>query len=275
MNGQYDLPLPRWTLAIFSAAILVFLVAPALIVIPVSFSSGSIMAFPLPGFSTQWYEEVVNSPAWRSAVTNSLLIGGAAAVLATVLGTAGALGIERAGRGLKAGALALSVFPLVVPIIIVALGGYLTLVRLGLNNTYWGAIVLHAMLGMPFVIISVLSALQAFDRTLWRAAVSLGARPTTAFRRVMLPIIMPGVVTGAVFAFATSLDEVVVASFVTAPAQKTIPLQMFSGIKTNTDPNIAAAATILLSLSAVFLCAIEMLRRRSEQLAGKRGMETP
>jgi len=275
MSVQYDVPWPQWALAVFTAAMLVLLIAPALIVIPVSFSSGSIMAFPLPGFSMQWYAEVIGSPAWQAAVINSLLIGAAAALLATALGTAGALGIDRAGPRLRVAALALAVFPLVVPIIIVALGGYLTLVRIGLNNTYWGAIVLHAMLGMPFVIISVLSALQAFDRTLWRAALSLGARPITAFRRVMLPIVMPGVVTGAVFAFATSLDEVVVASFVTAPAQKTIPLQMFSGIKTNTDPNIAAAATILLALSAVFLCAIEMLRRRSERLVGKRGTEAP
>lgn len=271
----YDLPLPRSILALFSGVLLILLIAPALVVVPVSFSSGSIMAFPLPGFSTQWYQEVLTAPPWRSAISNSLLIGAAATLLATAIGTAGALGIDQLRRGLKTGALLLSLLPLMVPIVIIALGGYLALVKVGLNNTYWAAILLHAMLGLPFVTISVLSALQGFDRTLWRAAASLGAKPATAFRRVMLPIILPGVITGAVFAFATSFDEVVVASFVTAPAQKTIPLQMFSGIKDNTGPNVTAAATILLLLSVVFLGTIELLRRHSERLLGKRAGGQP
>jgi putative spermidine/putrescine transport system permease protein len=148
------------------------------------------------------------------------------------------------------------------------------MVKVGLNNTYWAAILLHAMLGLPFVVISVLSALQGFDNNLWRAAASLGAGPVTAFRRVMLPIILPGVLTGAVFAFAISLDEVVVASFVTAPAQKTIPLVMFSGIKENTGPIVTAAATLLLATSILFLCAVELLRRRSERLTGRTTDET-
>ncbi len=273
MIERYDLPVSKTVLGIFSAVVLGFLVAPALVVIPISFSSGTIMAFPLPGLSLQWYQEVLFLPTWRSAVVNTALIGVAAAALATVIGTIGAVGIDRLGRRLKTATLLLSIFPLMVPIVIVALGGYLMLVAIGLNNTYWGAILLHAMLGLPFVVISVLSALQGFDRNLWRAASSLGAKPTTAFRRVVLPIILPGVVTGAVFAFATSLDEVVVASFVTAPAQKTIPLQMFSGIKDNTGPNVTAAATILLVLSVVFLCVVEILRRRSERLIGRRGTQ--
>jgi putative spermidine/putrescine transport system permease protein len=230
------------------------------------------MSFPLPGLSARWYEEVLLSPAWRTAIMNSALIGTASMALATVIGTAGAVGIERLGSWLKTGTLLLSIYPLMVPIVIIALGGYLALVEIGLNNTYWGAILLHAMLGLPFVTISVSSALQGFDRNLWRAASSLGARPLTTFRRVMLPVILPGVITGAVFAFATSLDEVVVASFVTAPAQKTIPLQMFSGIKDNTGPNVAAAATVLLLLSVIFLAVIEILRRRSERLVGRRSL---
>lgn len=270
MNESYDLPVSRRLAGAFTALMLVLLIAPALIVIPISFSSGAIMAFPLPGFSLRWYEEVLTAPPWRAAVVNTLLIGSAAMVLATVLGTLSALGIDRLGSRGKTAALLLSAFPLMVPVVIVALGGYLVLVRIGLNNTYWGAILLHAMLGLPFVVISVLSALQGFDRNLWRAATSLGAKPIVAFRRIMLPIILPGIVTGAVFAFATSLDEVVVASFVTAPAQKTIPLQMFSGIKDNTGPNVTAAATLLLLLSVAFLCAIELLRRRAERLASGR-----
>ncbi len=269
MVDRYDLPLPAWAFRAFTLVMLVFLVAPALIVVPVSFSSGTIIAFPFPGYSARWYAEVLAAPVWRAGVANSLIVGCAAAALSTVVGTLGALGIRRLPPRPKVAILVLVLFPLMVPIVITALGGYLAMVKIGLNNTYWAAILLHAMLGLPFVAISVLSALEGFDDNLWRAAASLGAGPVTAFRRVMLPIILPGVVTGAVFAFAISLDEVVVASFVTAPAQKTIPLVMFSGIKENTGPIVTAAATLLLAMSILFLCAIELLRRRGERLSGK------
>jgi putative spermidine/putrescine transport system permease protein len=273
--NSYDLPLPPWAFRAYTMMVLVFLVAPALIVIPVSFSSGSIIAFPFPGYSGRWYAEVISAPVWKAGVMNSLIIGCAAAALSTVLGTQGAVGIRLLPSRFRLAVLVLVLFPLVVPIVITALGGYLAMVKIGLNNTYWAAILLHAMLGLPFVVISVLSALEGFDQNLWRAAASLGAPPIMAFRRVMLPIILPGVLTGAVFAFAISLDEVVVASFVTAPAQKTIPLVMFSGIKENTGPIVTAAATLLLVTSILFLCAIELLRRRSVRLSGKAADETP
>lgn len=268
-SEHYDLPFRPFLLRAFTGAVLIFLVAPALIVIPVSFSSGTIIAFPLPGFSTQWYAEVLASSKWRSAVLNSLIIGASAACFATVLGTLGALGINRLTRTARTAVLLLALFPLMVPIVIVALSGYLAMAQVGLNNTYWAAILLHAMLGLPFVTISVLSALEGFDPKLWLAATSLGARPVTAFRRVMLPIILPGVITGTVFAFAVSLDEVVVASFVTAPTQHTIPLTMFSGIKENTGPIVTAAATLLLLVSAMLLCTVELLRRRFERLSAR------
>lgn len=267
MTERYDLPLPVWILRGFAFLMLIFLVVPALVVIPVSFSSGTIIGFQFPGYSTRWYSEVLTAPAWQAGIVNSLIIGCSATILSTVIGTLGALGIRRLTPRMRIPVLVLALFPLMVPVVIIALGGYLAMVKIGLNNTYWAAIILHAMLGLPFVTISVLSALEGFDENLWRAATSLGARPRTAFRRVMLPIILPGVVTGAVFAFAISLDEVVVASFVTAPAQKTIPLVMFSGIKENTGPIVTAAATLLLLLSILFLGAIELLRRRSERLA--------
>ena len=148
------------------------------------------------------------------------------------------------------------------------------MVHLGLNNTYWAAIILHAALGLPLAAISVLAAMAGFDPDLWRAALSLGASPVTAFRRVMLPLILPGIVAGSVFAFATSLDEVVVACFVTAPTQRTIPLVMFAGIKENTGPIVAAAATILLAFSIIFLTTVELLRRRSERFYAKSGTAT-
>jgi len=265
VSDLYALPLPRTAFRIHAIAVCTFLVAPALIVVPVSFSSGSIIAFPLPGFAFDWYGEVLHSVAWRNALANSLIIGSSAALLATALGMGGALGLDRLSRRMKSIVMMLTLLPFVVPIILIALGGYLALALLDLNNTYAGVVVLHATLGIPFVTISVLAALRGFDRNLWRAASGLGASPIVAFRRVMLPIILPGVVTGAVFAFATSLDEVVVASFVTAPTQRTLPLQMFAGIKENTGPIVTAVATLLLLLSGGFLICVELLRRRSDR----------
>jgi putative spermidine/putrescine transport system permease protein len=195
-----------------------------------------------------------------------LIIGMGAASLATLLGLSGAIGIDRLPSRLWLPAMIASLLPFFVPVVLIALGGYLELAMLGLNNTYVGIIILHAAMGVPFVVISVTATLQGFDRNLWRAATGLGAAPVVAFRRVVLPIIFPGVLTGAVFAFATSLDEVVVASFVTSPTQRTLPLHMFAGIKENTGPIVTAVATLLLLLAGSFLVCVELLQRRSERL---------
>jgi putative spermidine/putrescine transport system permease protein len=263
---HYTLPFSPRGFAVYAYILLAILVLPALVVVPVSFSSGSIIAFPLPGFSLQWYAEALASVAWRDAVVNSAIIGVNTAVLATVLGTAGALGLRRLPMGVRRVVFSMTLLPLLIPIVILALGGYLALAEVGLTNTYTGVIVMHTMLGLPFVVISVSAALEAFDDNLWRAAIGLGASPLLAFRRVMLPLILPGVLTGAIFAFATSLDEVVVAAFVASPTQRTIPLHMFSGIKENTGPIVATVATLLLIVSALFMAVIEYLRRRSERI---------
>lgn len=266
MSDLYALPAPRGVFRVYVTFVLAFLILPALIVVPVSFSAGSIIAFPLPGFSTRWYAEAVKSVAWRNALENSLIIGLGAALLATALGISGALGIDRLSPRLRSPALLLSLIPFVVPVILIALGGFLALAVLGLNNTYVGIIILHAAMGVPFVVISVTASLQGFDRNLLRAAGGLGASPAVAFRRVMLPMILPGVLTGAVFAFAASLDEVVIASFVTGPTQRTLPLQMFAGIKENTGPIVTSVATLLLLLAGSFLVCVEALQRRSDRL---------
>jgi putative spermidine/putrescine transport system permease protein len=267
MSTDYGLPLPRGWMRLGSILLVVILVLPALVVVPISFSSGSIIAFPLPGFSWHWYGEAAASPAWRDALLSSLRVGAASTLIATVIGTAAALGIDRLQGRTRAIVLLATLLPLVIPIVILALGAYFALAMVGLSNSLTGLVIFHAALGLPFVTLSVVASLQGFDRTLWRAAASLGASPITAFRRVMLPIIAPGVAAGAIFAFAMSLDEVVVASFVTAPSQRTLPLQMFSGIKENTGPIVTAVATLLLLLSMTFLLVVEMLRRRSRRLA--------
>jgi len=253
-------------LAVLTALVLAFLVAPILIVIPLSFSSGSFLYYPLPGLSLRWYHDFFTSTFWLPSVWNSLIVGTSATVLATALGTLAALGMWRArfpGRRLI---LALVIAPMVVPVVIIAVGVYFAFAPLGLNDGYAGLILAHTTLGVPFVVVTVLATLSGFDRTLLRAAASLGARPLTAFRRVTLPLILPGVASGAVFAFAASFDEVVVALLIAGPGQRTLPRQMFAGINDNISLTITAAATMLIAISLLLMVAVEALRRRSERL---------
>ena len=258
-------------LALFTAAVLVFLVAPIVIIIPLSFSSGSFFMYPLPGLSLRWYHDFFTSSFWLPSVWNSLLVGSCATLLATVLGTLAALGLWRTrfpGQGLL---LAILISPMVVPVIIVAVGVYFAFAPLGLNDGYAGLILAHTTLAAPVVVITVLATLAGFDRTLLRAASSLGARPLTTFRRVMLPLIAPGVLSGAVFAFAASFDEVVVALLIAGPGQRTLPRQMFAGINDNISLTITAAATMLIAISLVFMVFVGWLQRRGERLRRARG----
>ena len=248
--------------------VFIFLVAPLFAIVPLSFNAGIFLHYPLEGLSLRWYREFLGSEIWLGSIRNSLIVGSAATVLATTLGTLAALGLRFAdlpGRGLI---MALIISPLVVPVIIVAVALNFAFAPLGLTNTYTGLILAHAALGAPFVVITVAATLEGFDRNLIRAAASLGAPPVTVFFRVILPLILPGMVSGALFAFVTSLDEVVVALFVAGPAQRTLPRQMFSGIRENISPTILAVATVLVLVSIVLLVTIELLRRRNERLRG-------
>ena len=253
----------RAALAVVSGLTLAFLVLPILVIVPLSFSSGSFFQYPLPGFSVRWYEDFFGSSFWLPSVFNSLLVGTSATVLATLLGTLAALGLWRArfpGQGLV---LALLISPIVVPVVIVAVGVYFAFAPLGLTDGYAGLILAHTALAAPFVVITVLATLAGFDRTLLRAAANLGATPLAAFRRVVLPLILPGVLSGAVFAFAASFDEVVVALLIAGPGQRTLPRQMFSGINDNISLTITAAATMLIAISLVFMALVGWLQRRS------------
>jgi putative spermidine/putrescine transport system permease protein len=253
-------------LAVLTALVLVFLVAPILIIVPLSFSSGAFFFYPLPGFSLRWYQDFFTSTFWLPSVWNSLIVGVSATLLATLLGTLAALGMWRArfpGQGLI---LALLISPMVVPVIIVAVGVYFAFAPIGLTDGYAGLILAHTTLAVPFVVVTVLATLSGFDRTLLRAAASLGARPLATFRRVTLPLILPGVASGAVFAFATSFDEVVVALLIAGPGQRTLPRQMFAGINDNISLTITAAATMLIAISLLLMTAVEWLRRRSLRL---------
>ncbi|BBK33262.1 putative spermidine/putrescine transport system permease protein [Stella humosa] len=248
--------------------VLAFLLLPVLAVIPLSFNAGSFLTYPMAGWSLRWYEDFFGSARWLAASRNSAFIGALATVLATALGTAAALGLDHVGRRSRQVLNALFILPVVVPVVVIGSSLYALMAPLGLTNGYFGLVLAHALLGAPFVVITVSATLRGFDRNLSRAALGLGASPLTAFRMVTLPLILPGVVSGAVFAFATSFDEIVVTLFLAGPQQRTLPLQMFDGVREQISPTITAAATLLFLLSVALVGVVELLRRRTERLRG-------
>jgi putative spermidine/putrescine transport system permease protein len=259
----------RILLVVAATLVLVFLIAPILAILPLSVNDGQYLVYPLRGFTLRWYEDFFGSERWSLAIWNSLVIGISATLVATVLGTLAAIGLSLAdfrGKALLTGVL---LAPMIVPIIIFAVGLAFLFGPIGWTQSYGLLIAAHAVLGAPFVVVTVTAALQSFDRNLARAALSLGASPVTMFRTVMLPLIAPGVASGALFAFATSLDEVITVLIVGGPQHRTIPREMFSGIRENISPTIAAAATVLIIVSVLLLLAVEALRRRGERLRAR------
>jgi putative spermidine/putrescine transport system permease protein len=260
----------RYGLWAICVLVLAFLILPILIIVPLSFSSGTFLTFPLPGLSLRWYQEFFTSAPWQLSLRNSLIVASATTALATVLGTLAALGLTRARLPGQTLLMGLIVSPMVVPLVIVAVGVYFAYAPFGLTSSLVGLTLAHTALAAPFVVITVSATLQGFDPNQARAGASLGASPVVVFRRIILPLILPGVISGALFAFVTSFDEVVVALFVTGPAERTLPRQMFNGIRENISPVIAAAATFVILISVLLLTALELLRRRNERLRGIR-----
>jgi putative spermidine/putrescine transport system permease protein len=253
-------------LALFTICACVFLFAPVLAIIPLSFSAGSFFHFPLPGLSVRWYEALFSSPVWVKALGNTLFVGTCATGLATFLGTLAAFGLWKSDLPGKPFIQGLLISPMVMPVIVVGVSAYYSFAQLELNNSYTGLILIHAVLGSPFVLVTVSASLASFNETLLKAAASLGASPSAAFLHVVLPIILPGVLSGAVFALAASVDDVVIALFVAGPEQLTLPRQMFLSSSDNFELTITAAATVMLVFSAALMAAAEMLRRRTEKL---------
>ena len=258
--------LTRLALWVITILVLTYLIAPLLVIIPLSFSSSAFLNYPIPSFSLHWYEDFLSSPEWRLAIWNSLVVGSITALLATSLGTLAALGLNRADFPFKRIVTAFFISPLVVPVIILAVGTYFFFAPLRLTGTYTGIIVAHTTMAIPFVVISVGATLTGLDENLVRAAFSLGAHPVRVFFKVILPLVLPGVVSGAVIAFATSLDEVVMILFLAGPEQNTIPRQMFNGIKYYLSPTITAVATVLIVVSIAILGLVGLLRRRMDKL---------
>ena len=251
----------RIALWVFGLLALLFLLAPVAAILPLSFSSGAFLSYPLPGLSLRWYQDFATSQFWLPALWNSLRLGAAVAVLACALGTLAAFGLWRARFPGRGAVMAVLLAPMVVPAIVVAVPLLLAFGPLGLTNSFLGLVLAHTVLGAPFVVTTVLAALAQFDPVQLRAAAACGANPARAFWRVCLPQIAPGVAAGAVFAFAISLDEVVVVLFLAGPAQRTLPRQMFSGLNDSISLTVMAAAMVMVLLSCLLLLAVTLLRR--------------
>lgn len=254
----------KLALRLYTAVVLLFLVAPMLVVVPLSFSAGEVLTLPVPGFSLRWYEDFFTSGRWLTAARNSVVVGTHTAALASLLGTLAAFGMFMWGRMPKLPLAALSL-PLVVPSVIVGVAMYFAFAMVGLTSTYSGLILAHTVLALPYVVVTVLAALQGFDRTLLRAATSLGAPFHVVFLRVVLPLIGPAVAAGALFAFAISFDELIVALFIAGPEQFTLPRQMLAGLREFLSPTIAAAAVLVTLVSLGLLALHQAVWGRRER----------
>jgi len=302
-SGRYRLPLPPYasskevlwfyTFRTICGAIFVFLITPIIILIPLSFNQEPYFSFT-PGmlaldpaaFSTRWYLDILqngmvdpeaitgwwsdvwNNAQWVRSIRNSFYIGILATILSTALGTLAAIGLASSDMPWRRPIMALLISPMIVPLVITASGLAFFFADIKLVKTYWGIILAHAVLGTPFVIITVTATLSGFDKSLTRASANMGAGPVRTFFKVQMPLILPGVISGALFAFITSFDEVVAVLQLADVRQRTIPRQMFSGIREQISPTILAVATILVIISIALLTVVELLRRRSERLRG-------
>lgn len=265
----------HWVFCVLCTLIFLFLIGPILVIIPLSFNaepyftfSEKMLSLDPEGYSLRWYQEFFTSDEWMRSIKNSIIVAVCATVLATVLGTLAALGLSSRFMPFRNTIMAILISPMIVPLIISAAAMFFFFSKLGLTQTYLGVILAHTALGIPFVVITVTATLSGFDHSLTRAAHSLGASPSRTFFRIILPLVTPGVVSGALFAFITSFDEVVVVLFIAGPAQTTIPIQMWSGIREEISPTILAVATLLVLVSILLLTTLELIRRRNERLRG-------
>ncbi len=255
--------------------IFLFLILPILVIMPLSFNAEpyftftpGMLAFDSSAFSMRWYEDIINNTQWLHSIKNSFIVAIFATILAAGLGTVAALGLSRSYLPYRSALMGILISPMIVPLIISAAGMYFFYAPLGLTQTYIGVILAHTALGTPFVVITVTATLVGFDHSLTRAAAGLGADPARTFFKVQVPLILPGVISGGLFAFITSFDEVVVVLFIAGFEQRTIPRQMWAGIREQISPTILAVATLLIIFSICLLTTLELLRRRNERMRG-------
>ena len=276
----------HYSFRVICGLIFIFLITPILVVMPLSFNAQNyftftpeMLRFDPAGFSLKHYQDFFNNDEWQRSFWNSLIIAPIATVISVSLGTLAAIGLSQSHVPAKRAIMAILISPMIVPLIISATGmfffystmGNFMEDTLGMDKNFVGyvkVVLAHAVLGIQFVIITVTATLVGFDSSLTRAAANMGANPLTTFFRVQMPLIFPGVVSGGLFAFITSFDEVVVVMFIGSASQKTLPWQMFIGLREQISPTILAVATILVCISVALLTTLELLRRRSERLRG-------
>ncbi len=267
----------HYTYLTFCGLVFFFLIAPLFVILPLSFNaeqyihfSSKMLALDPEGFSLRWYEDMIygTKNPWGLATKNSLVIAFFATIGSTVLGTVAALGLSSRHMPYKAAFMALLISPMIVPLIISGTAIFFFMAKVGLAATHTGIVLSHIILGTPFVVITVTATLSGFDHSVTRAAASLGSNPVNTFMKITLPLIMPGVISGALFAFVTSFDEVVVVLFLAGLENTTIPIQMWVGLREQLSPTIMAVATCLIIMSTLILVSAELLRRRSERLRG-------
>ena len=288
---SYATPVQRtyyYAYLVFCGIVFFFLIAPLVAIIPISFSRSPFMLFtegmlawpPDPeAWSFRWYRYMVGictdknlttpcSNRWMVGTVNSFFVGTISTLIATALGTLAALGLSRPHMPYKGLIMSILISPMIVPLIITAAGMFFFYAKINLVYTFTGIILAHVALSTPFVVITVTATLVGFDTNMTKASQSLGARPVRTFFKVIMPLILPGVISGALFAFITSFDEVVIVMFMASLDQLTIPKQMWAGIRQEISPVILCMATCLVALSIFLLTTVELLRRRSEKLRG-------
>ena len=267
----------HYTYLTFCGLVFFFLIAPLFVILPLSFNaeqyihfSAKMLALDPEGFSLRWYEDMIygTKNPWGLATKNSLIIAFFATIGSTILGTVAALGLSSRHMPYKAAFMALLISPMIVPLIISGTAIFFFMAKVGLAATHTGIVLSHIILGTPFVVITVTATLSGFDHSVTRAAASLGSNPVNTFMKITLPLIMPGVISGGLFAFVTSFDEVVVVLFLAGLENTTIPIQMWVGLREQLSPTIMAVATCLIIMSTLILVTAELLRRRSERLRG-------
>ena len=267
----------HYTYLTICSLVFFFLIAPLFVILPLSFNaeqyihfSEKMLALDPDGFSLRWYKDMIwgTKNPWGLATKNSLVIAFFATIGSTILGTVAALGLSSRHMPYKAAFMALLISPMIVPLIISGTAIFFFMAKVGLAATHTGIILSHIILGTPFVVITVTATLSGFDHSVTRAAASLGSNPVNTFMKVTLPLITPGVISGALFAFVTSFDEVIVVLFLAGLENTTIPIQMWVGLREQLSPTILAVATCLIIMSTLILVSAELLRRRSERLRG-------
>ena len=255
---------------VYAALLLFFMLGPLFFVLPMALTSGNTLQFPTPGISYRWFVELVVDERWPDALKVSLIIGSASTALALVIGFPAAIALawaEFPGKKLVWGIIAA---PIIMPVVIVGVAAYYFFSQVGMVGSRWSIILIHAAMSVPVVVSTVAASLTTFDRTLLRASASLGAGTTRTFVQVMLPLISPGVATGAIIAFIISFDEVVVASFLSVGADRTLPRMIFSGVRESVSPAIASVALLLMLFSAILLAMIGLIQTRARRLTRNR-----